>query len=294
MLIKQVCKKCDLTKKAVEYYEKQGLVSPHIDASGYRIFTDNDVLLLQEISLLRKLNINIADIKTIINSKNKKEALSDYKIKMGLQIHQMEAQYDCLNYLLDHQFDAPETSDYIKHKLDKDVIIKDKLLQAFPGNYGKFLCLHFGKFLGETIDSNEKAVAYGRIIEFLDSIGSFEFPKEIEELLNDSFEKLSEADLKKMDESIYESINNYESYLEQNHEALEQYLIYLKSDEFKNSLAFKMRQLLMDFQKSSGYNDIFISNLKILSSSYKEYTDKMQIANEKFLTLFPQVKDLYK
>jgi len=294
LLIKQVCKKCDLTKKAVEYYEKQGLVSPHIDASGYRIFTDNDVLLLQEISLLRKLNINIADIKTIINSKNKKEALSDYKIKMGLQIHQMEAQYDCLNYLLDHQFDAPETSDYIKHKLDKDVIIKDKLLQAFPGNYGKFLCLHFGKFLGETIDSNEKAVAYGRIIEFLDSIGSFEFPKEIEELLNDSFEKLSEADLKKMDESIYESINNYESYLEQNHEALEQYLIYLKSDEFKNSLAFKMRQLLMDFQKSSGYNDIFISNLKILSSSYKEYTDKMQIANEKFLTLFPQVKDLYK
>ena len=28
MLIKEVCKECGLTRKAVEYYEKQGLIQP--------------------------------------------------------------------------------------------------------------------------------------------------------------------------------------------------------------------------------------------------------------------------
>ncbi len=43
MLINEVCKKCRLTKKAVEYYIEQGLISPDIMENGYRDFSQDDV-----------------------------------------------------------------------------------------------------------------------------------------------------------------------------------------------------------------------------------------------------------
>ena len=43
MLVNEVCKKCSLTKKAIEYYVEQGLVSPQIQENGYRVFSEEDV-----------------------------------------------------------------------------------------------------------------------------------------------------------------------------------------------------------------------------------------------------------
>lgn len=37
MLINEVCKKCSLTQKAIEYYIEQGLVIPVIQENGYRL-----------------------------------------------------------------------------------------------------------------------------------------------------------------------------------------------------------------------------------------------------------------
>ena len=34
MLINEVCKECNLTKKAVEYYTEQGLIQPRIKETG--------------------------------------------------------------------------------------------------------------------------------------------------------------------------------------------------------------------------------------------------------------------
>ena len=79
MLINEICKECSLTKKAIEYYEKQGLISPQIAENGYRNYADKDVYLLKEISMLRRLSLSISDIKDIMSSKNKSAALSKYK-----------------------------------------------------------------------------------------------------------------------------------------------------------------------------------------------------------------------
>ncbi len=42
MLINEVCKECNLTKKAVEYYTEQGLIQPRITENGYRQFSETD------------------------------------------------------------------------------------------------------------------------------------------------------------------------------------------------------------------------------------------------------------
>lgn len=61
MFINEVCKLTGLTKKAVEYYEKQGLLSPEIMENGYRKYEIEEIYALKEISLLRKMGIGIAD-----------------------------------------------------------------------------------------------------------------------------------------------------------------------------------------------------------------------------------------
>ncbi|WP_278523674.1 hypothetical protein [Clostridium cochlearium] len=69
---------------------------------------------------------------------------------------------------------------------------------------------------------------------------------------------------------------------------------YRNSDEYKKSPACKMQQLLLQFQQESGYYDIFIENLKILSDSYREYLEKLQVANKTFVDKYPQIDNIYK
>lgn len=63
MKINDVCNETGLTKKAVCYYENQGLIKPKKNMNGYRDYTLEDVRLLNEIFLYRKLDISIKDIK---------------------------------------------------------------------------------------------------------------------------------------------------------------------------------------------------------------------------------------
>ena len=40
MLLNEVCKECNLTKKAVEYYTEQGLIQPRITENGFEAQAD--------------------------------------------------------------------------------------------------------------------------------------------------------------------------------------------------------------------------------------------------------------
>ena len=56
MLINEVCKECNLTKKAVEYYTEQGLIQPRITENGYRQLSE-DVYQRQVLPLAAKRTI---------------------------------------------------------------------------------------------------------------------------------------------------------------------------------------------------------------------------------------------
>lgn len=60
MLINEVCKKCGLTIKAIEYYEKQGLICPRVLENGYRDFSISEIEILEKVSVLRKLGFSIS------------------------------------------------------------------------------------------------------------------------------------------------------------------------------------------------------------------------------------------
>ena len=68
MLINEVCKECNLTKKAVEYYTEQGLIQPRITENGYRQFSETDALKLKRIAVLRRLGFSVPEIRTILEN----------------------------------------------------------------------------------------------------------------------------------------------------------------------------------------------------------------------------------
>ncbi len=66
MLIHEVSKRTGLTKKAIEYYSAKGLVQPSILDNGYREYSEEDVLILDKVSVLRKLDVGIEHIREIL------------------------------------------------------------------------------------------------------------------------------------------------------------------------------------------------------------------------------------
>ena len=70
MRINDVVQKVDLSKRAVKYYEERGLLQIKKDENGYRNYTENDVKILKEISVYRKLGISIADIRLLLEKKD--------------------------------------------------------------------------------------------------------------------------------------------------------------------------------------------------------------------------------
>lgn len=67
--IKDVSSKYDITARTLRYYEDMGLLSStRSDDYAYRMYDENAVRQLEQILILRKLNIGIKDIRRIFNA----------------------------------------------------------------------------------------------------------------------------------------------------------------------------------------------------------------------------------
>ena len=79
-----------------------------------------------------------------------------------------------------------------------------------------------------------------------------------------------------------------EKYIHDNKEMLEQYRAVAESEEYKASPAYRLQEYLKQFQRESGYNDVFIPAMQRLSPAYRKYHKSLQAANEVFLRHFQQ------
>jgi DNA-binding transcriptional MerR regulator len=67
MYIQEAAKLSGTTKKAIEYYCLKGLLNPRCTESGYRDFSEEDVICLKKISLLRSLGVSVEEIRELLN-----------------------------------------------------------------------------------------------------------------------------------------------------------------------------------------------------------------------------------
>lgn len=70
MKIKDVEMRVGITKANIRYYEKEGLISPgRNDENNYRDYSEEDVVLLERIKVLRMLGVPISDIRLLNESR---------------------------------------------------------------------------------------------------------------------------------------------------------------------------------------------------------------------------------
>lgn len=289
MLINETSIVTNLTKKAIEYYSEQELVFPTILENGYRDFSADDIERLKKISIFRKLGLNIGEIKSVLADESD-NTLQKLSVKKELSIQREKAKKVILDKLCCGK-EYAEISVDLK-TIEEGATITEKLLEAFPGHYGRFICLHFARFLNEPIITGEQQSAYREILEFLDNAPSLSFPEDLQAFLIESTKHISTKNINEMIDSTKQSIENPEKFLSENKSLLERYIAFRQSDEYKNSSVHKIQALLKEFNKTSGYYNIFIPAMKKLSTSYADYYGQMELANEKLLAQYPDIEKL--
>ena len=293
MLIKEVCRVCYLTKKAVEYYEQQGLIKPQMLDNGYRDYTDAEIAALKEISVLRKLSIGIHDIHAIFNSKDKSVALARYKRLNELKMQKLKAAQACIEALIQN-YNIEDIFRRLQQLDEKCLTVQEKLVMAFPGTYGLYLSLHFGRFLREQIKTEDQRDAYNRIVDYLDNAAS-NIPDELSSFMDQAMQPSDNVDMGKYEDAMNlfmeEAIRDPDAYFR--NIKVEEYIAYRTSEEFRKSPQGKMTDLLLEFQKNSGYHDVFLANLVILSPAYKEYCKRLETASAAFIEKYPQAGAIY-
>lgn len=287
MLINEVCKSTGLTKKAILYYEKENFISPKKLSNGYRDYSNEDIKILQEISLYRKLDISVKDIMTILKSKDKREILNRIVIEKEQKEIRLKIDKIHLERLIEGDMSINEifrlNDEIIQEEKKSGEFIKRELKRAFPKGFGEYMAYHFSPYLNEPLDTMEKIKAWHNIVEFLDNIPQFKIPKFIQIGL-----AISSDEIRKR---TYEATKSkMEALLEAQGEELEEYkkelLGYVDKQKEWRLLPylnpfFNFKKKLMNFYKESGYYEVFIPNMKVLSKEYREYSEKLNLINDK-------------
>ena len=277
MQINEVIQRVDLTKRAIKYYEEQGLLSVHKDENGYRNYTEEDVAILKEISVYRKLGISIKDIKILLEKKDDQLLNNIYKEKIN-KLEEFKNEAESLKKFIDNN-DMNE----IYANLDYETIGK-AIQDMIPGFYGYYFMNHFLPYLQIKIETKEQEGAYKRIIEFWDN-ADIKIPLLMKLNSFIMYKLLPKQEMSKMVEKMDEKTKELINISEEEYEKLKEQT--RKGVKMKNSILFKyhpafiLQRKFMKRLQDSGYNDIFIPNMILLSPKYKEYHEALTKVNNR-------------
>ncbi len=91
--IKEISQMTSLTIRSLQYYDDIGLLKPEKRSiSGYRLYSEHDLLRLQQITTLKFLGFSLSKIKKIIESAN-----FDVVLSMQMQARELEAKATRIN-----------------------------------------------------------------------------------------------------------------------------------------------------------------------------------------------------
>ena len=89
MTVGEVAKKMGVTVRTLQYYDKEGLLSPSAESEGgRRLYTDKDLVLLHQIISLKSLGFSLKDIKGRLNSLKTPAEVANALTEQADDIHQ--------------------------------------------------------------------------------------------------------------------------------------------------------------------------------------------------------------
>lgn len=162
--IKKLAEIAGVSKRTLRYYDEIGLLKPcRINSSGYRIYGEQEVDVLQQILFYREMDMKLENVQQIIQQ-------DDFSINKALEDH--------LQQLLKK-----------RKQIDQLILTIEKTMVSRKGDYMMSSKEKFEGFKKEQLEQNEKR--YGA--EIREKYGEIQV-----EASNKKFINLSEADFKKM------------------------------------------------------------------------------------------------
>ena len=285
MLINELAKQCNITKKAVQYYVEQGLLNPVILGNGYREFSEEDREKLEKIVLYRKLDLSISQIKSVLEDS---DTIHTILYQRTMDLEKEKAKQEILKKIASGE-PVESLGREICH-LDSNTMIIQRLMTMFPSYYGKYISLNFSRYLTGKIETKEQMKAFEEIIEFFDNAPDMEFPEDLKQYLDEYLDYYSGEEgrnmLNQMIENKTQAMEDIDAFVAENKEVLDTYYQFRESEEFKQTPGYRLMEIMKEFCQTSGYYDVFIPAMRRLSPLYNEYYEQMLKANERFEKIY--------
>ena len=211
-----------ITKQALIYYEKEGLIDPIRDKNNYRQYSQNDIEILQVILLLRSFEISIDEIKLILSNKlsireclktkqnylkNEKDKIDkiEEKIKEYTKITKVSIGNNEDDYI--HFTYSKEKMCYGKNEIKVDDIQSiDISLCCSKGEKGKYFMIYNLYFV--CIDMNTTYDTYSiQIMNNSQVEHFFTYLKSLNSTINDPMDLIKLFEEKKEYIEVYNCIN---------------------------------------------------------------------------------------
>lgn len=126
MTTKAICKKLNVSQKALRLYEDLEIIVPKRDKNNYRNYDENDVLKLRQIILLKEMGIPLKSIKELISknlkTENKVIQTLDVQLKVvNNRINELHSIKKILEQSINDILDDDNQVNYDEyfHKIDK-------------------------------------------------------------------------------------------------------------------------------------------------------------------------------
>lgn len=268
-----------LTRKAILYYEDKGLIRPHKEENNYRSYSEEDVDRLLQISIYRKLGLNISEIKNIFSTKEKELAsiLRDRQYRLKLE----ESKKNLLEKLIKSQ-DFEEIAKDLE-ALEKEETIYERLERIFPGYFGHIFFISYKPFLGDKLDEDQEPV-FHELIKILDSLPEIDFTEEEKAYIEKLTSDFDLETLESLNQEKIQAVYNYEDWMEGNKDKVRAYEEFKESEDYKTSQVKKISDKLRAYMVENNYYELVIPLISKISPSYDAYYKKLLEANEKFLS----------
>ena len=273
MRIQEAAQRVGCTQRAVKYYETKGLLTISKSENGYRDYTEEDIARLHAISAYRKLGIGLADIRRLLENEDQallRQILERKRNEQGVRAQEIAA--------LEAYLAQPDAA-----RLD-EAIDYGSLAQAIraqiPGFYGDYFVSHFAPYLAHRIETQEQRDAYEKILAFWDG-AHIRVPLliRLSAFIQKRLIPQPQLSAETLDARLHALLNptpeEYERIKRQTMHAVRMRQNPLT--RFNPGMIAQRR--MMRALQDSGYNDVFIPQMKRLSPAYRAYHDALDALN---------------
>lgn len=152
--VKQLSDLTGVTPRTIRYYDEFNLLKPNkVTPAGYRVYSQKEIDLLQQILFFRELGLNLTQIKAIVHNKsfNRLKALQNHRLELLKQ----KAQLEKLLKNVEKSIAAEKGEGNMENK-EKFEGFKHELIKQNEEQYGEEIREKYGE---DTVNASNEAFA---------------------------------------------------------------------------------------------------------------------------------------